>query len=270
MAIESGSQWTLTGDATVGELQVLNSGVALSDGSGRFNTLTVDGDLHSAGATFLFQGTLAGDDSAMDRLHVRGDSSGDALIAVKNIGGVGAPTVDGIALIEIDGASLASYTLSGRAVGGSYEYFLFQGGLADPSDGNWYLRSQWFDICQDNPAAPGCVVDPGRSDPIRPIRLIRSIRSIRAIRAIRSCRHRCCARKRGIPGQPVGGDQPVRAPHERAQWRVRWTASARPGHAWAGSRRISARSAASCRLMATPRCCRSALTCCSVATRLPV
>lgn len=167
MAIESGSQWTLTGDAAVGELQVLNSGVALSDGSGRFNTLTVDGDLHSEGATFLFQGALAGDDSAMDRLHVRGDTSGDALIAVKNIGGVGAPTVDGIPLIEIDGASLASYALIGRAVGGSYEYFLFQGGLADPSDGNWYLRSQWFDVCQDNPAAPGCAVDPG-PDPIDP------------------------------------------------------------------------------------------------------
>lgn len=167
MAIESGSQWTLSGDATVGELQVLNSGVALSDGSGRFNTLTVDGDLHSEGATFLFQGALAGDDSAMDRLHVRGDTSGDALIAVKNIGGVGAQTKDGIQLIEIDGASLASYALSGRAVGGSYEYFLFQGGLADPTDGNWYLRSQWFDVCKDNPAAPGCVVDPG-PDPIDP------------------------------------------------------------------------------------------------------
>ncbi len=161
MAIESGSQWTLTGDASVGELQVLNSGVALSDGSGRFNTLTVDGDLHSEGATFLFQGALGGDDSAVDRLHVRGDTSGDALVAVKNIGGVGAPTVDGIPLIEVDGASLASYALSGRAVGGSYEYFLFQGGLADPADGNWYLRSQWFDVCKDDPAAPGCAVDPG-------------------------------------------------------------------------------------------------------------
>ncbi len=161
MAIESGSQWTLTGDATVGELQVLNSGVALSDGSGRFNTLTVDGDLHSEDATFLFQGALGGDDSAFDRLHVRGDTSGDARIAVKNIGGVGAQTTDGIQLIEVDGASLATYALAGRAVGGSHEYFLFQGGLADPSDGNWYLRSQWFDVCQDDPGAPGCVVDPG-------------------------------------------------------------------------------------------------------------
>lgn len=161
MAIESGSQWTLVGDATVGELQLLNSGLALSDGSGRFNTLTVDGDLHSEGASFLFQGALAGDDSAIDRLHVRGDTSGDASIVVNSIGGVGAPTVDGIQLIEVDGASLASYALAGRAVGGSYEYFLFHGGLADPSDGNWYLRSQWFDMCQDDPAAPGCAVDPG-------------------------------------------------------------------------------------------------------------
>ncbi|WP_414539788.1 autotransporter outer membrane beta-barrel domain-containing protein [Stenotrophomonas forensis] len=170
MAIERGSQWTLTGDATVGELQVMDSGVALSDGSGRFNTLTVDGNLHSEGATFLFQGALAGDDSAMDRLHVRGDTSGDALVAVKNMGGVGAQTTDGIQLIEVDGASLADYALAGRAVGGSYEYFLFKGGLLDPNDGNWYLRSQWFDVCEEDPNAPGCVVDPGPDpDPVDPI-----------------------------------------------------------------------------------------------------
>lgn len=167
LALESGSQWTLTGDATVGDLQVRDSALALSNGSGRFNTLTVEGDLHSEGATFLFQGALAGDDSAIDRLHVRGDTSGDALIAVRNIGGVGAPTVDGIQLIEVDGASLASYALTGRAVGGSYEYFLFQGGVADPTDGHWYLRSQWFDVCEDDPGAPGCVVNPGPGpDPI--------------------------------------------------------------------------------------------------------
>lgn len=161
MAIEGGSQWTLTSDATVGELDVRNSGLALSDGSGRFNTLTVDGDLHSEGATFLFQGALGGDDSAFDRLHVRGDTSGDANIAVKNIGGVGAQTTDGIQLIEVDGASLATYALAGRAVGGSYEYFLFRGGLTDPADGNWYVRSQWLDVCEDDPAAPGCAVNPG-------------------------------------------------------------------------------------------------------------
>lgn len=183
LALEGGSQWTLTGDATVGELQARDSVVTLSDGSGRFNTLTVDGDLHSEGAAFVFQGALAGDDSAIDHLHVRGDTSGYALIAVNNIGGVGAPTVDGIPLIEVDGASLASYTLTGRAVGGAYEYFLYQGGMNDPTDGNWYLRSQWLDVCEDDPAAPGCAVDPGPGpdpgeggeggegiDPVDPIR----------------------------------------------------------------------------------------------------
>ncbi len=39
--------------------------------------------------------------------------------------------------------------------------------MTDPTDGNWYLRSQWFDVCKDNPAAPGCVVDP--VDPVDPI-----------------------------------------------------------------------------------------------------
>lgn len=161
LALDDGSQWTLTGDATVGELQVRDSLVAMSEGSGRFNTLTVDGDLHSEGATFLFNGALGDDSSAMDRLHVRGDTSGDAQIAVRNIGGVGAETVDGIRLIEVDGASLASYTLAGRAVGGAYEYFLFQGGLANPGDGAWYLRSQWFDHCAEDPFASGCSGGPG-------------------------------------------------------------------------------------------------------------
>lgn len=161
LALEGGSQWTLTGDATVGDLQMRDSALVLSDGSGRFNALTVDGDLHSEGATFLFNGALGDDSSAMDRLHVRGDTSGDAQIAVRNIGGIGAETVDGIRLIEVDGASLASYTLAGRAVGGAYEYFLFQGGLANPGDGAWYLRSQWFDHCAEDPFAAGCSGGPG-------------------------------------------------------------------------------------------------------------
>ncbi|WP_414492695.1 autotransporter outer membrane beta-barrel domain-containing protein, partial [Stenotrophomonas maltophilia] len=155
------SQWTLTGDANVGELEVRDSTVALSDGRGGFNTLTVAGDLHSEGATFLFNGALGDDSSAIDRLHVRGDTRGDASIIVKNIGGMGADTVDGIGVIDVDGASLATYALAGRAVGGSHEYFLFQGGLTDPNDGNWYLRSQLGDRCELVPTAPGCEVAPG-------------------------------------------------------------------------------------------------------------
>lgn len=164
LVIEGGSQWTLGGDATVGELQVRDSTVALSDGTGAFNTLTVEGNLHTEGATLWFNGALEGDDSRIDQLHVRGDTHGDAQVRVDNIGGVGAPTVDGIPLIHIDGDSLAQYRLAGRAVGGSYEYFLFQGGLQAPDDGHWYLRSQWFDRCATEPAYPGCVIDPDPED----------------------------------------------------------------------------------------------------------
>ncbi|WP_338092382.1 autotransporter outer membrane beta-barrel domain-containing protein [Stenotrophomonas rhizophila] len=98
---------------------------------------------------------------------MRGDTLGDANIAVKNIGGVDAQTSDGIQRIELDGASRASYALAGRVVGGSYEYFLFKGGLAAPSYGNRYVRLQWFDVCAGDPNAPGCVVDP--VDPVDPI-----------------------------------------------------------------------------------------------------
>lgn len=161
MELDGGSQWTLRGDARVDALTMRDSTLALSDGRTAVgNTLTVDGDLHSDGGTFLFRGALAGDDTVIDRLHVRGDTSGDASVRVQNVGGVGAPTEDGIPLIQVDGASLARYALAGRAVGGSYEYFLFKGGIADPGDGQWYLRSQWFDRCQDNPTSPGCVTDP--------------------------------------------------------------------------------------------------------------
>lgn len=138
LSLQDGSQWTLRGDASVGALEARDSAVLLSAGLGDgFNTLTVEGDLHSSGSTFLFHGALADDGSAVDRLHVRGDTHGDGAVVVRNIGGGGAATLDGIPLIEVDGASLAQFTLSGRAVAGAYEYFLFQGGAERP--GRWPL-----------------------------------------------------------------------------------------------------------------------------------
>ena len=67
-----------------------------------------------------------------------------------NAGGFGAQTVDGIKLIDIAGASDATFTLAGDTVldgrpvviGGAYAYGLWKGGIGDPADGDWYLRSQ--------------------------------------------------------------------------------------------------------------------------------
>ncbi|WP_414603850.1 autotransporter outer membrane beta-barrel domain-containing protein [Stenotrophomonas sp. FR012] len=176
VSLDSGSQWTLTGDTAVESLQVNGSGLALSDGRG-FNTLTVAGDLDTTAATFLFNGALQGDDSAIDRLHVHGDARGDAQVMVNNVGGLGAQTLDGIELIRVDGASLAHYTLAGRAVAGTYEYFLHKGGVAG-GEGNWYLRSELPttpDPCQVEASLPGCApIDP--IDPVDPITLPRLLR----------------------------------------------------------------------------------------------
>ena len=153
----NGGYWQLTGDSDVGTL-ALNAGgtVALGDGS-KFNTLTVTGDYTGAGGTVLFNTVLADDASASDKLIINGATSGQTNVAVNNIGGAGAQTVDGIQLIRVDGASNGQFDLTGRAVAGQYEYFLFKGGKADPNDGDWYLRSQL-----ENPTNPGdpCIADP--------------------------------------------------------------------------------------------------------------
>ncbi|MEN5203165.1 autotransporter outer membrane beta-barrel domain-containing protein [Stenotrophomonas sp. TWI700] len=163
-AIGDGARWTLTGDSNVGTLALNGGGtVALGDG-GKFNTLTVTGDYTGAGGTVLFNTVLADDASASDKLIINGATSGQTNVAVNNIGGAGAQTVNGIQLIRVDGASNGQFDLSGRAVAGQYEYFLFKGGKADPNDGDWYLRSELPvappepDPCLADPNAPGCVI----------------------------------------------------------------------------------------------------------------
>jgi autotransporter family porin len=158
--------WTLTGNTTV--RQLANSGqslIQLGDGTA-FNTLTVAGNYSGSGGTLLFNTVLAGDDAASDKLIIGGDTSGQTNVRVNNVGGAGAQTVNGIELITVAGASNGQFDLVGRAVGGQYEYFLFN------NAGNWYLRSQLPtapDPCIADPTLPGCGggVDP--VDPVDPI-----------------------------------------------------------------------------------------------------
>ena len=168
--LAGGGRWQLAGDSDVGAL-TLNSGgtVALGDGT-TFHTLSVSGDYVGAGGTLLFNTVLGDDASASDKLVIGGSTSGQTNVAVNNVGGAGAQTVNGIQLIEVGGASNGVFTLAGRAVGGQYEYFLHQGTAAAPTDGNWYLRSELPvvpDPCLADPTLPGCtpVVVPPDPDP---------------------------------------------------------------------------------------------------------
>lgn len=165
VALSDDSRWTLTGDSSVGQLDLHDSTLELSAaGAAAFNRLTVAGDFEASNAQLVFNGALGDDDSLIDFLHVRGDTRGNAGIQVNNVHGLGAQTTNGIQLIQVDGQSDAVYTLNGRAVAGSYDYFLHKGGVATPGDGGWYLRSSLSptppDPCDLDPSGPGCTAPP--------------------------------------------------------------------------------------------------------------
>ncbi len=172
--LDDGGRWQLSGDSDVGTLTLNDGGVvALGDGT-TFNTLSVD-TFAGNGGTLLFNTVLGDDGSNTDFLHVTGDTSGSALVAVNNVGGAGAQTVNGIELIRVDGASEGQFDLAGRAVGGQYEYFLHKGGVAG-GEGNWYLRSQLPtapDPCETDPTLPECGGGETPVDPIDPVPVLR-------------------------------------------------------------------------------------------------
>ncbi|HFR4114596.1 TPA: autotransporter outer membrane beta-barrel domain-containing protein, partial [Yersinia enterocolitica] len=109
---------------------------------GDFGTFTIDGNYTGNNGTIVFNTILAGDSSVTDRLLITGDTAGQSYVTVNNIGGNGARTTDGIKIIDVGGNSSGRFTLNGRAVAGAYEYFLYQGSVSSPADGDWYLRTQ--------------------------------------------------------------------------------------------------------------------------------
>ena len=135
----------LTGD-------VLNNSGALNMANGRpGDRLTVQGGYQGGGVASVVQldTVLGGDASMTDSLHIAGATTGASSLRVTNTGGAGAQTVEGIRVVEVDGASngvftlLGDYSLSGQpaVIGGAYAYTLHKNGISTPGDGDWYLRS---------------------------------------------------------------------------------------------------------------------------------
>ncbi|MHC5232966.1 autotransporter family protein [Brucella sp. LJL56] len=112
-------------------------------------TLTIAGNYAGNGGLLVFNADLGGDDSATDRLAVAGNTSGSSTVQINNLKGEGAPTVEGIKIIEVGGMSDGEFALKGdyeiqgeqAVVAGAYAYQLYKNGKADPTDGDWYLRS---------------------------------------------------------------------------------------------------------------------------------
>ncbi|CAG9172926.1 autotransporter family protein [Cupriavidus pampae] len=141
---------TLSGTGTIFG-NVTNSGtVTPGGGSG---VLTVAGNYVGNGGTVRVNTVFGDDASPSGRLVVTGDTSGTSQIRAVKVGGNGALTVEGIKVIDVQGASNATFTLAGdytfqgqqAVVAGAYAYRLVKNGVATPTDGDWYLRSSVSD-----------------------------------------------------------------------------------------------------------------------------
>ena len=103
---------------------------------------TITGNYAGVSGGALKMDTVLGNDaSATDKLIINGNTTGTTSLSVNNVGGTGAQTVEGIQVVQVDGASSGTFALTSPVQAGSYEYQLFQGGTSTPTDGDWYLRS---------------------------------------------------------------------------------------------------------------------------------
>lgn len=137
--------------ASLSNAGVVNMGTATAPGT----KLNVSSNYFSDGGLVNLSTVLnAGGTNAVSDMLVVGSTSvgngGATGIAVKNANGAGAVTVsNGIPVVQVlnpNASASGAFALSGRVVAGPYEYRLVQGGSAanggNPSDGNWYLRSE--------------------------------------------------------------------------------------------------------------------------------
>ncbi|MDM2831988.1 intestinal colonization autotransporter adhesin MisL [Citrobacter sp. Cpo085] len=153
--------WNMTNSSTLTDL-TLNGGSVVNFGHADgepWQTLTINEDFTGNGGKLVFNTVLNDDTSETDKLKVLGDTAGNAFVAVNNIGGTGAQTVEGIEIIEVAGNSDGTFEKAGRIVAGAYDYNVVQKGS------NWYLTS--FIPAPPDPEDPD-PVDPHDPDPVDP------------------------------------------------------------------------------------------------------
>ncbi|TDT51138.1 autotransporter family porin [Enterobacter sp. AG5470] len=161
----SNAVWNMTDSSTLTNL-TLDSGAVvnvLHDNDGLWKTLTVNGDYTGNGGTLAFNTVLADDASETDKMIVKGNTAGNTFVAINNIGGTGAQTVEGIEIIEVEGNSAGTFEKAGRIVAGGYDYNVVQ------KANNWYLTSKVEDVePEPDPVDPGRPIAPPSIDPVSP------------------------------------------------------------------------------------------------------
>ncbi|KZO62279.1 autotransporter [Escherichia coli] len=112
-------------------------------------TLTINGNYTANNGLLVMRTELGDDNSATDKLIVKGNTSGHTRVSVHNAGGQGADTLEGIRIVEITGASEGTFSKEGRIVAGAYDY-----NVTKSDDQNWYLTSETPLIPPVDPVIP--------------------------------------------------------------------------------------------------------------------
>lgn len=155
--VSNGSAWNVSKSSAVDNLTLDNGTLDMTAPGTGYSEVTV-GNLTSNNGTLDFKTHLGDDASVTDDLIITGDYTGSSKVVVQNAGGTGAPTINGIELIRVDGNVNGTFAQQGRIVAGAYDYHLVQ-------DGNkWVLRDDVVGGVGGDTGAP--VVGDGSGAPI--------------------------------------------------------------------------------------------------------
>ena len=168
-----GTSWNMTNDSTLNDLTLLNDSTlylnpAPSTDNFTPRELTITGNYLGNNSTIVFNTKLEDDSSLTDRLNIQGDTSGNTKVSVRNAGGNGAQTIEGIELISVGGNSVGEFIKDGRIVAGAYEYFLSRGNGTSTDSNNWYLTSEIPTIIPPIVPPVDSPVDPSIDPPVNP------------------------------------------------------------------------------------------------------
>ncbi|HDL6964328.1 TPA: autotransporter outer membrane beta-barrel domain-containing protein [Yersinia enterocolitica] len=162
VSMNGGSLWQVTNNSDIESLALNDSTLAFSTpNAGVYKTLTINGDYAGNNSQLILNTKLGDDSSAMDKLVVRGDTSGHTDVVINNIGGHGAQTVQGIEIVQVGGNSQGTFANSQRIVAGAYDYFVRSGSTIDGANAkNWYLSSDYVQQDPTDPNIPELPTDP--------------------------------------------------------------------------------------------------------------
>ena len=139
LEIDAESTWNMTADSLIDHMNLAGNVNFVAPVLNDFKTLVVQKNWIGNNGLVRMNTVLGNDASLTDTITIQGDTSGTTRVAINNIGGVGAQTLNGIQLIEVQGQSLGEFTQIGRIVAGAYDYNL---GRSQVNNKNWVLSSK--------------------------------------------------------------------------------------------------------------------------------